>query len=467
MDVDRPLGATGLRTHRLGFGGYRILNGNPEHEAALRAYLERGGNLIDTSANYGDGASEELIGKVLRDHPREKAVVVTKGGYIQGRNMELARQRGFPEVVEYGPGVWHSIHPEFLETQIELSLERLGLDFVDVYLLHNPEYFLLEIAGRRALTREDHDEFYRRIGQAFRFLEEQAARGRIRFYGVSSNNFNQHAFPADREPTAMTSVARCLAEAEAVAAGHHFRVVQLPLNLLESGGALAPNNEGMPALAFCKRKGLGALANRPLNAFHGGALIRLADWRRPGEPAPGPERLRELVEPVERLERAFEETFGERPSFSEGVGIAGLILHVVPQIPSVTHFDQLAARHLVEPVQAWLVQARERYHERPEWPGWRDEFLAVVNPLIDELRSYLGAREQGKSDETRRVLREAGYPPTGETLSQMALRTLLSLDGLSGVLAGMRRVRYVEDAMKTLEGPPVAAHEVLSRFSEL
>ncbi len=121
----RPLGNTGLRCHPLGFGCYRVAEGNAAHEAALRAYLEQGGNLIDTSANYADGRSETLVGKLLQDFPREQVIVVTKGGYIQGENMKLALQRKFPEVVEYGEGLWHSIHPEFLETQITRSAERM------------------------------------------------------------------------------------------------------------------------------------------------------------------------------------------------------------------------------------------------------------------------------------------------------------------------------------------------------
>ena len=128
MNPLRPLGSTGLHCHVLGFGCYRIMNGNADHEAALRAYLARGGNLIDTSANYGDGSSEELAGKVLQGIARARVIVVTKGGYIQGQNKALAQQRNFPEVVEYGPGISHCIHPEFLETQIERSCRRLGLD---------------------------------------------------------------------------------------------------------------------------------------------------------------------------------------------------------------------------------------------------------------------------------------------------------------------------------------------------
>ena len=213
MNSYRSLGSTGLHCHALGFGCYRIMEGDPDHESALRQYLGRGGNLIDTSANYGDGASEELVGKVLRDYDRGKIILVTKGGYIQGRNMRLAEERHFPEVVEYGPGIWHAIHPEFLETQIELSLARLNQAHADVYLLHNPEYFLEDISHRRDLTPADHGEFYRRVGEAFRYLETQVAAGRIRWYGVSSNNFPRPAFQGGDEPTTMTSVARCLEEA--------------------------------------------------------------------------------------------------------------------------------------------------------------------------------------------------------------------------------------------------------------
>ncbi|PYV12690.1 MAG: hypothetical protein DMG07_16645, partial [Acidobacteria bacterium] len=143
-EVYRKLGSTGLRCHMLGFGCYRIAAGDEVHEAALVSYLERGGNLIDTSANYGDGLSETLVGQVLAGRERGKVLVVTKGGYIQGQNMELARRRNFPETVYYGEGIWHSIHPDFLETQVERSLERMRLGKIDVYLLHNPEYFLTE-----------------------------------------------------------------------------------------------------------------------------------------------------------------------------------------------------------------------------------------------------------------------------------------------------------------------------------
>ncbi len=462
MNSFRPLGSTGLDCHWLGFGCYRVAKGNAGHEAALRAYLEQGGNLIDTSANYGDGASEELVGEVLRDWPREKVILVTKGGYIQGQNMALAQQRGFLEVVEYGPGIWHSIHPEFLATQIELSCARLQQDSVDVYLLHNPEYFLEDIAHRREVTAADHDEFYRRIGEAFRFLEEMASRGKLRWYGVSSNNFGQAA----SEATA-TSVARCLQQAESITKSHRFRVVQLPLNVYESGGALARNNEGLPVLEYCRAHGLGVLANRPLNAFQQNELIRLADWAAPGEQPPAIEDLRRRLAPLAERESDFEQWSGGPIRLAGGGTVTDLLLGLVPRLWSVAHWEQVAGRHVVEPIQAWLIQAQQQYQQDAQWLAWRDRFLDSINPALHNVREHLGAQQQRASDRVRERLLHAGYPAAqqGRSLSRMALDVLAGLDGLSCVLVGMRRREYVDDAFgaQGVEGIDSAA--LLGRFN--
>ena len=84
-DLLRPLGNTGLRCCPVGFGCYRIVEGNPAHEAALRAYLDRGGNLIDTSANYGDGRAEDLVGRVLRIIPATRSSWSQREATSRGR----------------------------------------------------------------------------------------------------------------------------------------------------------------------------------------------------------------------------------------------------------------------------------------------------------------------------------------------------------------------------------------------
>src|SRR5919199_6394973 len=91
----RALGPTGLNVSIVGFGGYRTGRTDPAHQEALRAALAAGVNLIDTSSNYVFGDSERLMGEVLAEGgvPRDEVVVVTKIGYAQGPNLELARRR--------------------------------------------------------------------------------------------------------------------------------------------------------------------------------------------------------------------------------------------------------------------------------------------------------------------------------------------------------------------------------------
>ncbi len=461
----RPLGTTGLDCHPFGFGCYRVANGNTEHEAALRHYLDRGGNLIDTSANYGDGASEELVAKVLPDYPREKVIVVTKGGYIQGQNMALAEQHKFPEIVHYGPGIWHCIHPEFLETQIDLSLARLQQDHVDVYLLHNPEYFLDDITHRRKLTPADHDEFYRRIAEAFRFLEEKVAEGRIGWYGVSSNNYGQPAFDVSQGSTTMTSVSRTLEQAQRLSPQHHFRVVQLPLNLYEGGGAMEKNNADETVLTFCSEHGLGVLANRPLNAFHRNQMIRLADWLQPGSAAPGSERLKELVEPLRHLEEKFTRSLDDRVQLAGNESMSELFLRVVPQVESISQWQQVAGQNVIDPIRAWIVQAGERFRQHPGWDAWQQDLVKALNTLLEEVQDFLATRQQDVSDQVRTKLLAAGYPAGDESLSRMALRVLAGLEGLSCVLVGMRKPRYVDDVLGAARREKLDSPSILARFS--
>jgi aryl-alcohol dehydrogenase-like predicted oxidoreductase len=457
--IRRPLGSTGLSCHPLGFGCYRIADGNAEHAAALREYLDRGGNLIDTSANYSDGQSEILVGRVLKRYPKDQIVVVTKAGYIQGQNMALARSHSFPEVVKYAEGIWHCIHPEFLDVQITLSSQRLELDVIDILLLHNPEYFLSHLAYQNSMDAAGHEEFYRRIGQAFRFLEDTVHQNRIRWYGISSNNYG---LPAS-DPT-MTSVARCLAAAEEISADHHFRVVQLPVNLYESGGALEQNNQGETVLDFCSRNELGVLVNRPLNAFFKNQLIRLADFAQPGTSSPGRENLTQLLEPLREHEKALPGDIlipvigGRRQS------LASALEQIVPQLESVDHWEQMVTVHIIGPLQSWIQENGKKLGNNMAWTAWLEQFFPILHATFEQIEGFVRAQHQSISDEIRQALAHAGYSENSSTLSQIALRVLLDLPGVSCVLNGMRRRTYVQDSFKSLELPEIDSVSLLKKF---
>lgn len=272
----RDLPALGRRVSRIGFGCYRVDDRVPEHREALRLALRSGVNLVDTSTNYGDGHSEMLVGQVVAELAakaevkREDVVVVTKAGYVQGSNQDEAVRRmraGRPwtEMTEYSRDCWHCISPDFLEYQAALSLRRLGLPSVDVLLLHNPEYFLMDAEHRGVSRDEARALFYHRIGRAIAKLQELADLGRIGAYGISSNTF---VVPHDRADA--VDLTRVL-----TFAGPGFKVIQLPFNPIEIGAVEEHHtNDGDSVLAVAKSAGLTVLVNRPLNAFSARGLVR-------------------------------------------------------------------------------------------------------------------------------------------------------------------------------------------------
>ena len=245
----QALNQTNLFVSQAGFGCYRVDVAVEGHHEALRYALLNGINLIDTSSNYADGGSEKLVGQVVADlvHEeqitREAVVVVSKVGYLQGQNYALSQdrkraERPFPDLVEYADGLEHCIHPEFISDQLTRSLARLDMAVIDCYLLHNPEYYLGWAHKAGMPLAEARTEYYRRIELAFRHLEEEVVNGRIQTYGISSNTF-----PAAANDPQFTSLERCWTIAERIHPNHQFRVIQLPMNLIETGGVTEMNQQ--------------------------------------------------------------------------------------------------------------------------------------------------------------------------------------------------------------------------------
>jgi aryl-alcohol dehydrogenase-like predicted oxidoreductase len=253
-------------------GTYRFGLKAKSHKEALILALQNGVKLIDTSSNYTNGESETLIGNVLSEYPEFNPVVVTKAGYIQGENLDILKELEnkigtMPDLVTISDELKHSFHPLFLRTQIDTSLQRLKKKSLDVFLLHNPEYYFQE-AGANEL------EFYRRIKLAFEFLESEVENGRIKTYGISSNHF---VLPHNHEE--WVSLEKILEIAQSVSIKNHFTHVQFPLNLIEIGALEKFGSYG--AISFfemAKLNNLITMCNRPLNAFINNNLLRLAHY---------------------------------------------------------------------------------------------------------------------------------------------------------------------------------------------
>ncbi len=254
---------------KVGFGGYRISVKSEEHEQALKEALAAGVSLIDTSSNYTDGDSERLIGKVLKEHQGPKPLIVSKVGYIQGSSLseldKLVNDKRVDDIVHISAGHKHCIHPLFIEDQIEKTLQRLELNFIDVYLLHNPEYYL-------KTSSADKQEYYRRIQAAFEKLEELVDRGLIGSYGISSNTFVDPK--DDAESTDLDIV---MGAARDIKVDHNFKYIQFPLNILEMG-ALERQYGGNHLVEQAAIYNLTTIINRPLNCFTEQGLLRLANY---------------------------------------------------------------------------------------------------------------------------------------------------------------------------------------------
>ncbi len=145
----RKLGTTDIKVSAVCQGCWSIVGDETwgpqdEHDSidALTTCLDVGINFLDTAEAYGDGRSEELIGKVLADH-RQELVLATKASRH------------------------HMIDPSSIKTACEASLRRLRTDYIDLYQLHWP-----------------HPEM--NLPAIMAVLEELRCEGKIRAIGVSN-----------------------------------------------------------------------------------------------------------------------------------------------------------------------------------------------------------------------------------------------------------------------------------------
>jgi hypothetical protein len=367
-------------------------------------------------------------------------------------------------MVKYLEGCWHCLHPEFLQDQLTRSLDRLQLETLDVCLLHNPEYFLSDAKRRPAVGRleEVRAEFYRRLRQAFAFLETQVAAGRVGWYGVSSNTA---VLPAD-DPEA-TSLWRMLEAAQAAGGpGHHFRVLQVPMNLFEAGAFLTPNTgpEGKhTVLALAAEAGMGVLVNRPLNAFVGDRMVRLADV--PFEVPEGDLSDRAALERVAALEAEFRSQIAPHLHVPQGgappsqwFGWADELRALTGQVRSLDHWQQIEAQ-MISPMVGQVVHVLDEALSGPlaeTWASWRGRYLPALDSLLGAFGARAARRSQAVSDAVAAALNpHLPLARQGESLSRKALWVLAGTPGVSCVLLGMRHPVYVEDGMGILGWPPL------------
>lgn len=449
----RPLADTGAWVSAAGFGGYRVEADNPDHLAALRHALRGGINLIDTSANYSDGGSETAVGQIVAEGilPREQLIIVSKAGYLQGQNYALSQQmqaegRPFPDLVHYSTGLEHCLHPDFLADQLTRSLGRLGLAQLDVFLLHNPEYYLSHAKQMDIETAEARPEYERRLALAFTHLEQEVAHGRIRWYGVSSNTL-----PSPADSYEHTSLARLAELAREVGgAQNQFKVVQLPFNLLERGAAEERNQpHGRTTLEVAQELGLAVLVNRPLNAIQGHDLIRLADV--PPITPPAVAELEAAVAVAAEREEQLQQAIFTLPlpfrtlqEFSATLASARLLRQRWAGFGSLSNWQDVRDGYVSPRVALGLDFLRRRPEATAEALATGEAYGAAVQAALGLITAHYQALAAVRADEIRAAVPAFAAAPT---LSQAAVRFGQHTPGVTAVLVGMRRVAYVADVL--------------------
>lgn len=223
----RTLGRTGLEVTVIGFGALAISGSflGPADDAvsnwALHEAVDAGMNFIDTSNAYGQGHSEEVIGKFLKEFAaRDRILIGTKGG-----NLMQNGKRNFA--------------PDYIRECFEGSLKRLGVDAIDLYLLHNPS-----VDNMRA-------------EESFDLLDGFVSQGKLKHWGVSVNT---------------------LPECEWAVSCGRPSVMQMEYNIVAQGAA--------GVFAQARKAGVGVISRAPLmrgflsGRFAEDHVFAEGDWRR-------------------------------------------------------------------------------------------------------------------------------------------------------------------------------------------
>lgn len=452
----RVLGRTGLTVSPVSFGAARVRDDAPLHRRALADALRGGVNLIDTSAHATEGSSERLVGRMLAnlvqhgELRREQVVVVSRVG--QARERDLASLRdGVPdgEVVELARSRAHCIHPAFLRAQVAQSQERMGLERLDVVLLHDPELFSTD----DGFTVSAFDD---RMRRAFGALEELVAEGRVSAYGVSSNGFVEPV----GAPRA-TSVARMLELATEVAGDdHHFGVARMPLNLFELG-ALQPRGDAPSNLDVAAAADVGVLAHRSLEALvdrgEASSLVRLADVPETGGDL---DAAAEVLARVRKLEAEWATGLGQQLMVGPGENAIDLFRwgqELGPRLPSMSLEQWERLRHDVIATHlgrtsAALLSALEG-ETRAAFSAWWERYGTTLHEAFEAIE---GALRSARRDLARRITAaldpKLPAPWRSLPLSNKAILGALCAP-VSTVAVGMRQPGYVHDVLTLREHP--------------
>jgi aryl-alcohol dehydrogenase-like predicted oxidoreductase len=241
------------------------------YREAVADALESGINVIDTAVNYRHQRSERAIAQALAAAisggkvQRDEVIIATKGGFLTFDGNEPDDPSDYFQRTLIDTGLLrpddvaagcHVMSPKYLENQIDVSRQNLGIDTLDIYYLHNPETQSSHVAR---------EEFDRRVRAAFSALEKAVGEGKIQMFGTATWN----AYRVGQDSHDALSLPDLLRIAEEVGGkDHHFRAIQLPYNLAmpEALSARTQRVDGkaVPVLQVARAHGMLVFASASL-----------------------------------------------------------------------------------------------------------------------------------------------------------------------------------------------------------
>lgn len=174
-----------------GMGGYDPALTRQSIEEAWMASLEAGAGFFDTAEVYGDGESERIIGELLaQTSPDRHPVIATK----------------------FMPSPWKVSVTRSLLTSLRASLDRLGLDTVDLYQLHGPISLRSHAALAEALAAAHQQGLVRAVGVSnYSAAETRSIEGELKARGLRLAT-NQVEFSLLRRMPETTGLLGCCSE---------------------------------------------------------------------------------------------------------------------------------------------------------------------------------------------------------------------------------------------------------------
>lgn len=207
-----PLGRSGVTTGPVSFGAAAIGNLGREvsddaAKAAIDAAWGRGIRYFDTAPLYGLGLSERRLGSALRQRPRHEYAISTKVGRLIVDDDAPGERPTWGFAIDRPPRTIPDYSRDGALRSIEASLDRLGLDRLDIVYVHDPEDHLDEAL----------------VG-AFRALGELRDQGVIRSFGAGANEVASLSVVMERTDADVVLSARRLTLLDQSAAGGLLRL---------------------------------------------------------------------------------------------------------------------------------------------------------------------------------------------------------------------------------------------------